>query len=233
MSDTNALDARIASVRSELRDGESHCSDLVQAMATATTAKDQNEIADSLRKARKALAVLKDEMSDLERAREIAHKHQDDAAKLEKLELAKREATSAFEHHTKLETEIAGLLAYIDGIPPRLARIEALQNDAADAAYNVLKTCTPDPAKAWSTSLVDALRGQGHRAAVIDALHASGIGKVAFWLQPFVEVLPARGQMSADEINSRAKNIIHRTLSKALKEHEAKLQGEATAEVQS
>jgi hypothetical protein len=224
------IDASIAGTRAEIMDADRHRDSLVEGLATAENAKQQAEVQVALERCDEELARLRRKLADFEKARTIVQARDDRAKQLERFELANQARTRVDELGAVIEAEIEKLIAHIDGLRSLLANIEAVGQDRADAAYAVLRECSPDPSREWQDSFVGALKGQHHSARIVDALYASGFGRVGPWLAPFVEIAPARNTQSAEEINTRSRNLIAKRLGTLLKRREAQLNQETQKE---
>lgn len=226
-SPRDLVHASIAATRAEKLDAERHRDTLVEGLATAQTAAEQAEAQADLQRCDDEIARLSRKLTDFERALRLIEERDDRARALQKFQQVKEARKTVDARGDDIEADIERLLTHIDGIAPILASIEGHGRDRADAAYSIIRECSKDPAREWQDSLVGALTGRNHAARIIDALYASGIGRVGIWLAPFVEVLPARGTQSAEEVNNDDRNIVTRRLNALLKKREAELTNQA------
>lgn len=140
-----------------------------------------------------------------------------------------KEERAAIDERSERQKVLAReIVATIENLHPLLAEYEALGVDQHTAGWTIVRATTgnavdgPTGASRYFDPIADLLRGAAARVAVINAAFASGLGRVGFRTEPWLEVRRVDGP-ELEEGMKKADQKIASTLDDLLAAHEATL----------
>jgi len=219
------IDKLILKARADVAEAEGFRAKLVAELADAKPA-DVPKKHEELQSIDTEIAGAQSKLRHLLDARQLAEQRDlkayraQDEAQLQALRALVDELSAA------MSEDFRALVATLESLQPIVARIEARGNDRASAAFSIMRTCAPDHVDRLFSPISSVLRGDvpALRGIVADTLFATSFGRAGLHLQPFVEVQPARVDVTLDHVLAKTEQSIGSALDNAMNKYAAKVQ---------
>jgi hypothetical protein len=146
---------------------------------------------------------------------------------------AKAEATRRIEaefaeierRHVEIAARDQKLAELFDAMAPVLAERQQLADDNAASGWAIARACSDKPERVFGT-IERHLRATDARAPLLDRLFASGVGRTGIDMLQWVEITPARTELTLDDVARRSADASLKPLRKLIEARKARLEGE-------